>query len=373
MDKLSLNAGKVRCLGNIVSSKDVSSFTCLDSELSVSDGVFSLDCSPTAVSLLLSSANDIVQSGSSVSFTGTVRSGTGRLMSGQTVYLFEETPILLSCDVNVLSYADSDSATLTATYSEGSGATVKLYDASDNSLVGVMTDNGDGTYSYTYSSQGVGDVGFYAKSGRFVSETHSIEDCNFYDSSTSNKISTNYDTTNATNGALSYDSTESAYKFVVANISQNRIGTVFVKDFTVSKNVEIDYWVKLGSDYDINTQSRLGLFNSSNQGIVGQLGYWGSASTDKTTDIASLSSPTDSGTTLVSSNYDFSKSTWYHAVMRFEDGAITYKLYDANDTLLNTVTGTTSIFSTDTNKVGIQLLYSQNATIYFKNLKIKAL
>lgn len=87
--------------------------------------------------------------------------------------------LVLTSDKSVLSYADSDSCVLTATYtgSTVAGHTVKLYDASDDSLVATMVDNGDGTYSTTYVSQGVGDIGFYAVSGNFVTESFVVEDC----------------------------------------------------------------------------------------------------------------------------------------------------------------------------------------------------
>ena len=90
--------------------------------------------------------------------------------------------LVLTSDKSVLSYADSDSCVLTATYtgSTVAGHTVKLYDASDDSLVATMVDNGDGTYSTTYVSQGVGDIGFYAVSGNFVTEIYSIHDYWYY-------------------------------------------------------------------------------------------------------------------------------------------------------------------------------------------------
>ena len=92
--------------------------------------------------------------------------------------------LVLTSDKSVLSYADSDSCVLTATYtgSTVAGHTVKLYDASDDSEVATMVDNGDGTYSATYVSQGVGDIGFYAVSGNFVSEIFAIEDIAYYNS-----------------------------------------------------------------------------------------------------------------------------------------------------------------------------------------------
>ena len=90
--------------------------------------------------------------------------------------------LVLTSDKSVLSYVDSDSCVLTATYtgSTVAGHTVKLYDASDDSLVATMVDNGDGTYSTTYVSQGVGDIGFYAVSGNFVTETYEVKDAILY-------------------------------------------------------------------------------------------------------------------------------------------------------------------------------------------------
>ena len=87
------------------------------------------------------------------------------------------TPLSLSANKSVLSYVDSDTCTLTATYD--TGETVQLYD-SDDTLIGTMTDNNDGTYTYSYSSTGAGDIGFYAKCGNKVSETVEIEDCYKY-------------------------------------------------------------------------------------------------------------------------------------------------------------------------------------------------
>ena len=86
----------------------------------------------------------------------------------------------LTASQSILSYADSDTTTFTATHSDGTGQTVNLYDASDDSLIGAMTDNNDGTYTYTYNSQGTGDLEVYAKSGSLESETYTIEDCQGY-------------------------------------------------------------------------------------------------------------------------------------------------------------------------------------------------
>lgn len=85
----------------------------------------------------------------------------------------------LTGDKSILSYADGDVCGLTATYSLGTGATVQLYNSNDV-LVGSMTDEGDGTYTYNYSSTGAGDIGFYAKVGNLVTETYGLIDAKYY-------------------------------------------------------------------------------------------------------------------------------------------------------------------------------------------------
>ena len=87
--------------------------------------------------------------------------------------------LTLTADKSILSYADSESAVLTATYSDGAGEIIQLYDGNDV-LLGTMTDQNDGTYTYTYASAGAGDLTFKAKLGSLVSETYSLEDCTYY-------------------------------------------------------------------------------------------------------------------------------------------------------------------------------------------------
>ena len=99
------------------------------------------------------------------------------------------TRITLESDKDILSYADGDTATLTAT----------AYDTNDNGVAnqivvfykdgkvldtGVTDANGEATYEYT--SEGAGDITFGASVGRFFIETYEVEDCIRYDSNTYN-------------------------------------------------------------------------------------------------------------------------------------------------------------------------------------------
>ena len=98
--------------------------------------------------------------------------------------------ITLTSDKSILSYADSQSATLSATVKDSDsqvmeGVTVEFYKGSTS--LGTATTNSSGIATKTYASTGEGDLSFTAGVGSLVSETYSIEDCYFYDSLTSDK------------------------------------------------------------------------------------------------------------------------------------------------------------------------------------------
>ena len=182
-----------------VSSPTASSSYYSDGSISVS-GTLKTDDNEA-----LSSANVLVKLGSTTlttlttgndgSFSGSVSasnlsSGSNTLkfeFAGDTYYstTYQEVAVTvnavslaLTSNKSILSYADSDSCTLTATYTGAivTGKTVKLCKASDDSEIATMTDNNDGTYTASYSSAGVGDIGFYAKVGSLVSENYIVHD-----------------------------------------------------------------------------------------------------------------------------------------------------------------------------------------------------
>lgn len=96
--------------------------------------------------------------------------------------------ISLTSNKSILSYADSETATLTATVTENgtpkSGESVQFY--KDNVAYGnpVSTDS-SGIATISYPSNGIGDVSFTASVGTISSETYTVEDCIVYDSLTS--------------------------------------------------------------------------------------------------------------------------------------------------------------------------------------------
>ena len=156
--------------------------------------------------LRLTGDKRIIKSSEVVGLSATLSDTDGSRIPGETVYFYvdasvtpptptpgEPASISLTSDKSVLSYYDSESATLTATVLDDedtpvSGATVsiKVYDSTGTTLKETLTvtDVGDGTYTAVYDSSGVGDISIVAEC-RNLQETYSIEDCINYDSLTS--------------------------------------------------------------------------------------------------------------------------------------------------------------------------------------------
>ena len=107
--------------------------------------------------------------------------------------------ISMTADKSILSYADSESATLSATVLDQFDApmeneTVEFFNGSTS--MGTATTNASGIATKSYSSTGAGDINFTAEVGSLVSEIYELEDCKKYIStySKSNGSSVTWDT-----------------------------------------------------------------------------------------------------------------------------------------------------------------------------------
>jgi len=105
--------------------------------------------------------------------------------------------ISLTSNKSILSYADSESATLSATVLDANndpieGETVTFYNGSTS--MGTATTNSSGVATKTYASAGAGDVSFTAQVGIIVSETYSIHDYILVDAMTTNSGHWSYGT-----------------------------------------------------------------------------------------------------------------------------------------------------------------------------------
>ena len=121
----------------------------------------------------------------------------GSKVTGETVHFYavkgiDPTPghsyrLVVESDVDVLSYYDSDSASLSATLTDnnvpvdGEVVSFEVRKQSDDSLVETLTGttNSQGVATVSYDSKGVGDLNVHCEAlqGSLVSEIYSVSDC----------------------------------------------------------------------------------------------------------------------------------------------------------------------------------------------------
>lgn len=115
--------------------------------------------------------------------------------------------ISLSSNKNILSYANSESCTLSAQLTDNQSSvaiedetvTFTIYDANDDSIITSLIGNTDSTglADVFYSSNGIGDIYVKASVGNIISSEVYIEDCTYWNET---------ETTRAlTNGSTIYD------------------------------------------------------------------------------------------------------------------------------------------------------------------------
>lgn len=95
--------------------------------------------------------------------------------------------VSLTGSSSILSYADSDTLTLTATVLDDEsavveGESVEFFNGSTS--MGTATTNSSGVATMSYSSTGAGDVSFSAECSSISSEIYEVEDCTYYNSGT---------------------------------------------------------------------------------------------------------------------------------------------------------------------------------------------
>ena len=102
------------------------------------------------------------------------------------------TSLVLQADKSILSHYDNDNCTLTATLYDNNNTPMEglsvVFKNGDIVLDTITTDSG-GVATYTYNSQGVGDVTITAECMNLV-QTYSIEDCNYYNTAEVTRSST---------------------------------------------------------------------------------------------------------------------------------------------------------------------------------------
>ena len=103
------------------------------------------------------------------------------------------TSLVLQADKSILSHYDNDNCTLTATLYDNNNTPMEglsvVFKNGDIVLATITTDS-SGVATYTYNSQGVGDVTITAECMNLV-QTFVVEDCTYYDTVTYTSETTN--------------------------------------------------------------------------------------------------------------------------------------------------------------------------------------
>ena len=282
--------------------------------------------------------------------------------------------IVLSSDKSILSYADSDVASISAQLTYGgepvavSGEIVEfeVRKVSDDSLVRTLRPgrtDGTGTAVTSMVSSGSGDVYVKASYRSLVSKTYTLYDKFYYDDASSDKHS-NWDTTDS-NDTISYDSTNKHYVF-----TKTADGDAFIKltNSIIPSNVKIEYDLRIPSTTK-NIQPRIGLLNDSTGSFVeGRVNINNSYHT-----ISWIGRKNGTWTSLPTTNVpSLSNGNWYHFELTFDGSDLTMKVYSGT-TLLGTVTASLSDYLGQTNKLLIDSAYETGSVWNLKNLSVTPL
>lgn len=266
----------------------------------------------------------------------------------------------LTVDKNILSYADSDSCTLTATYdgSDVSGKSV-VFKAGSTVLATETTDS-NGVATYEYESQGIGDVTFTVECMN-LQETYEVHDYLKYDSCSSDNTS-KY--TVPTGNSMTFDSTNNCY--ILANTSSG-VNTIVLNGATFSNQCKVSFDVLFTGGS--NVQPRIGLFNSSN-GITSRL--VGQSSSSSYFGISNQAKTTDGTNIQILSNQSTALNTWYTIELTYTNGSVTAKWLNGT-TVIQTLSGSESVLGATGNVLGLCTGFGTNSSFKVKNIIVKPL
>ena len=257
-------------------------------------------------------------------------------LAGKILTIGDTGTITLTTNKSILSYYDNESATLTATYSKGAGYPLAVYNAVTGTKIGDMTDNQDGTYSYTYSSTGVGDISMTAITGTTESDSITIEDTVFY-------TEQEYSYTNSGQGVYAYMDSNLAL-----TLPTNCEISMECKCTGGTTNNEHRYFLTPKSTSSLSSQPSKGIYWENAGGNAGHCGY------------------RDNSTITISNNLSFPTDTYIP--LTITKNGTTVKIC-----MNQCATGTINYLNDNyTDWTFLYALWNQG-TAWIKNIKIKAI
>ena len=277
--------------------------------------------------------NLVIQSGETANVSVQMKDTDGSLVrqDGLTVKLYQSNAYALSvsADKPVLSYYDEESAVLTATLEGPNVSGRSVVFKQGDTVLSTVTTNSRGVATYTYNSQGVGDVTITAECMN-LQETYSLEDITYFNDGSSV-------------GSLEVDS----------NVSCTSNGEYISITTYTSGEKDVKLPVTLSDDWEFETTLAENMPTGSQLTFkVGTGQQWGAFNPDNTI------------TVNLGSSQNFNRTVSEGMVMKitYINGVMT--VYWNDEQLAS---GSVSV----TGKIGY---YTNNGRYqYIKNIKLKAL
>ena len=290
-----------------------------------------------------------------------------------TIVVSDEPPVpsydgvSLTSDKSILSYADSESATLSAQLTDNGspvsidGVTVEFFKGSTS--LGTADTNSSGVATKTYASAGSGDISVSAEVDDITSNSVSIEDCIRYDGATSDKTS-NYSTTNLNSLTFSTDHYE-AYRSLGTSPSSTYYSPIYVDD-TLPSNFEMSVMYKASTN--MNKEQTEFIISSTHPTTYSGATELGIVVSDSR---RGLFHRVSGSATWYTESSTLSNNTWYTFYLKVEGTTVTAKILDSSD---NTVYTSTQTISAVQNYKKWSIINGGNSrTLHWKELKIKTL
>ena len=261
--------------------------------------------------------------------------------------------VSLTSDKSILSYADSESATLSATVLDNGsnpieGVTVEFFKGSTS--LGTADTNSSGVATKSYASSGVGDVSFTAEVGSLVSETYGLEDCWLYDNVSTDK-SSNYTKTSSL--SVTYDTDH----YILSNSAQNQ-------------------FLNIAEDYDnVAFEVEAKLIQPATAGNNG-FGLMDATNSLKNTAFLTIELSRTQFLTFTNGTYGTSgsqnitkdNSKYYTYIVTVNGNSVNGKVYDSGTQLYSA-----NVTKSLTKKYYNIGLTSNNTIMHIKKIKVKAL
>ena len=250
---------------------------------------------------------------------------------------------------------------LQSNYAPLSGATVTVTGSDSSLYTGITDSTGKATVTVSVSANTT-----FAATYSNVSDTCSVvvQTILYFDAMDDSTTLTNY---TKQNGSANLYMEHTGDDHFYIRLSGTGIALWTINNLTVPNKVKISCDWLMGGNSTI--QPKLLIYDPSiSDGYAAKIYRYNSKVNINNHTL------TSEGTSLVEDSLSLSSGTWYTVEFIVNQSSLTYNVYDANDTLLKSISATGSLnLSANSNVVGFALANTSGADAYIRNLKVEAL